>query len=279
MKYLILFSQRSGGRHFVNHEQRIRSFFEDRGLDYDFKVMQDDLGFLQEASNYDRILIAGGDGTVRWILEYVLEHQLDLVFGLYPLGSFNGLAKSFKIYRGNALERFVSGEVQNIDIGMMNDRPFLISICFGKVAELTVRAEKSLKKTFGFFAYAVMTFVVLCGSFRARSFHMNGTVYQAHSLLIFLRHATKYFLPIKLDESKALQVVLVTTKSRIRMMWALFQLFWRKQLPKGLELIAVDEIQIKEHSYPHVHIDGDMVEPIPAEYIISVLDKKFKLVV
>lgn len=50
------------------------------------------------AENIDlRILIAGGDGTIQWVLSYAIQYEVDfekVVFAILPIGTGNDFATS-----------------------------------------------------------------------------------------------------------------------------------------------------------------------------------------
>ena len=101
----------------------------------------------------DLIVLGGGDGTINWALNGLLEAQLP--FGLLPLGTANDLARTLQLPRDPiaACEVILSGRLQRIDVGSVNDRPFLNVASLGLAGELTRRLSHGAKTRWGVLAY------------------------------------------------------------------------------------------------------------------------------
>jgi diacylglycerol kinase (ATP) len=71
------------------------------------------------------ILAVGGDGTVNEVARGVLGHATTI--GLVPVGSGNGLARTLGISRDpkRALQQLETGVRRMIDVGFINNQPFL----------------------------------------------------------------------------------------------------------------------------------------------------------
>jgi len=72
----------------------------------------------------DLVLAAGGDGTANEVAWGLLGSRT--AFGLVPLGSGNGLARSLRIPLDarRAVGTLASGVVRSVDVGVANGRPF-----------------------------------------------------------------------------------------------------------------------------------------------------------
>lgn len=75
----------------------------------------------------DCIVIGGGDGTVSSIGTQLIGK--DVCVGVIPLGSGNGLARHFSqsMNPAEAVEQLALGFVREMDVGYVNERPFLVS--------------------------------------------------------------------------------------------------------------------------------------------------------
>ncbi|WP_200976134.1 diacylglycerol kinase family protein [Echinicola sp. 20G] len=68
----------------------------------------------------DGVLVGGGDGTVKMVVEAILG--LDLPLGIIPLGSANGLATGFGIHGiSDACHAIKTGEVKAVDLWRINE--------------------------------------------------------------------------------------------------------------------------------------------------------------
>ena len=95
----------------------------------------------------ERIIVAvGGDGTVNEVARGIVG--TDKVLGIIPCGSGDGLALHLGISRHyrQALKTILKGDIQKIDSGLINDKPFF-SVCgTGFDAVVSERFAKSGKR-------------------------------------------------------------------------------------------------------------------------------------
>jgi YegS/Rv2252/BmrU family lipid kinase len=93
----------------------------------------------------------GGDGTVNEVAQSVIKHCGQM--GLIPRGSGNGVARHLGISMNpkEALQQLLTGEIQQIDSGTVNDKTFVMLVGFGFDAVVAYKMSKS--KTRGLQAY------------------------------------------------------------------------------------------------------------------------------
>lgn len=100
----------------------------------------------------DRVLVWGGDGTVRRCIQTVIDDELDASIGILPAGTGNLLATNLNIpidLRG-AVDVAVNGEPRPLDVGVMNDMHFAVMAGTGFDALMIRDAdENALKERFG----------------------------------------------------------------------------------------------------------------------------------
>jgi YegS/Rv2252/BmrU family lipid kinase len=112
---------------------------------------------LVEDDGVDRVLVWGGDGTVRRAIHTVLEEGYEHVaIGVLPAGTSNLLAKNLSIpitVRG-AVDVAVQGEPRPLDIGVMNEEHFAVMAGTGFDALMIREADDSeLKDRLGRIGY------------------------------------------------------------------------------------------------------------------------------
>ncbi len=75
----------------------------------------------------DCIIVGGGDGTVSSIGTQLIGKHVCM--GVVPLGSGNGLARHFSqsLNPAEAVEELARGFVREMDVGYVNEHPFLVS--------------------------------------------------------------------------------------------------------------------------------------------------------
>ena len=111
----------------------------------------------------DRIVVAGGDGTLRSVVEAVAEH--DVVIGILPIGTGNILARNLKLPINNlesCAHRSLSKSEYQIDLGIAkvfdtdgNPHQFYFTgiAGLGMDARLMAATDKKRKRQIGWIAY------------------------------------------------------------------------------------------------------------------------------
>jgi diacylglycerol kinase family enzyme len=117
------------------------------------------LRFFQKEYLPEKIIVAGGDGTIKMVAE-AMEH-LNVVLGILPAGSANGLATDLNL--PNSIEEnlpIVFGEhFMEIDMISINGKKSLHLSDLGLNADLVKNYAKS--KIRGMWGYALQTFSTL----------------------------------------------------------------------------------------------------------------------
>jgi YegS/Rv2252/BmrU family lipid kinase len=107
------------------------------------------------ASAVDRVVLAGGDGTMNAAAPALLETGLP--FAIIPMGTGNDLARTLGIPEDPALAARVAaeGRLRAIDVGLANDVPFFNVASVGFGVELTRALTGDAKRRWGKLGYAV----------------------------------------------------------------------------------------------------------------------------
>jgi diacylglycerol kinase (ATP) len=103
----------------------------------------------------DRIVVAGGDGTVNEVINGIGDSRVAL--GVVPLGTGNVLAYELDLRSEDldgALEVISKGNVREFDLGLAGDTRFLLMAGFGFDAEVVRSVPPRAKGLFGRMAYA-----------------------------------------------------------------------------------------------------------------------------
>lgn len=107
------------------------------------------------SENYDRIVVAGGDGTVNEAINGIGDTGVAL--GIVPLGTGNVLAYELGLIPDNldqALDTIRVGNIREVDLGKIGDTRFLLMAGFGFDAEVVRMVPPWAKGLFGRMAYA-----------------------------------------------------------------------------------------------------------------------------
>jgi len=110
------------------------------------------------AGQFDRVICAGGDGTLSEVVSGLLEVADAPPLGYIPFGSTNDCATTLRLPRKPreaALVAAGTGVSEPIDIGRLNGRPFIYVAAFGAFTEVAYDTPQDLKNTFGHLAYVM----------------------------------------------------------------------------------------------------------------------------
>jgi YegS/Rv2252/BmrU family lipid kinase len=110
---------------------------------------------------YRRVLVAGGDGTVREAVSALAGAEAALA--LLPAGTGNQMAANLGVPKDlkRSLEVALRGRIRTVDLGMINGRPFAAIAGAGIEAEV-IRPKSRAKRRFGYLAYVhAATFAAL----------------------------------------------------------------------------------------------------------------------
>jgi YegS/Rv2252/BmrU family lipid kinase len=113
------------------------------------------------ASAVDRVVLAGGDGTMNAAAPALLETGLP--FAIIPLGTGNDLARTLGVPEDPAEAARVAaeGRVRAIDVGLANDVPFFNVASIGFGVDLTRALTRDAKRRWGKLGYAAAALRVL----------------------------------------------------------------------------------------------------------------------
>lgn len=104
------------------------------------------------------LAVCGGDGTVNEALRGLAaaEHLEDVTLSVVPAGTANILAGNVGIRDiDHGIEVADTGDVREVDIGMADQQPFVVSCIAGLPADASVAASGDLKERFGTLAFLV----------------------------------------------------------------------------------------------------------------------------
>ncbi len=112
----------------------------------------------RHAGGLDLVIVGGGDGTMSAALPGLLETRLPL--GVLPLGTANNLARTLEIPSklDEACAVIAAGNRRRIDVGIVNDRPFLTTASLGLSVQITEDLSSESKKRWGPLAYGITAF-------------------------------------------------------------------------------------------------------------------------
>lgn len=108
-------------------------------------------------SNYDLIVVAGGDGTLNEAVTGMMKLNRKIPLGYIPSGSTNDFAASLKLPKDMrmAARVAVKGTPTYIDVGAFNRSTFVYIACFGVFTDISYSTPQDMKNILGHSAYII----------------------------------------------------------------------------------------------------------------------------
>lgn len=135
------------------------------------------------------VVVAGGDGTVNYVVNRMKEAGLDLLLGIIPAGTANDFAGALGMSRDpmEAARQIVSGEEERVDCGCVNGLYFVNIFSFGIFTTTSQRTSDERKHRIGKLAY------IIEGVKEVRSMHAvplkvkaDGREFDLNSLMVLV---------------------------------------------------------------------------------------------
>lgn len=113
--------------------------------------------FIGLDKSYKYVLIAGGDGTVDNVVNYMKQNKIELPVAILPVGTANDFAKFIGMPQDveEACEQILASKPKEIDVGKINDKFFMNVASTGLFTDVSQKTDINLKNTIGKLAYYV----------------------------------------------------------------------------------------------------------------------------
>jgi diacylglycerol kinase (ATP) len=145
------------------------------------------------AAGADVVVSAGGDGTLNEVLQGLAGSQVAL--GVFPMGTINVWAREMGIPLNliGAADVLLTGERRRVDLGMANERYFLLFAGIGADGVITSMIEHRFLKRLGVLSYLIAGTAVGLGPL---DFHLrlkvNGRAFRTRASLILIGNTRLY---------------------------------------------------------------------------------------
>ncbi len=156
---LFIYNPRAGKGNISNHLGKIVDTFTQKGYRvtiYPTQCQGDgEVMAGQWAVDFDRIVCAGGDGTLDEIVTGVMSTKSNIPIGYLPAGSTNDFARSLGLPRSMSRAAGIAAgdNLFKCDIGKFNSRYFVYVAAFGLFTDVTYETDQNLKNILGYTAY------------------------------------------------------------------------------------------------------------------------------
>ena len=233
-------------------------------------------------SGFDCVVAVGGDGTVNEIGATLAGS--DVVLGIVPLGSGNGLARSLKL-SGNpeqAINQILTGKTVEVDTMVLNDHNFVNMAGIGFDAWVAHNFSTQKKRGIAYYIKAMLesyldfTPLDLTYSFEGRRYEEKAFVMSFANSGQYGNNA--YIAPMA-DFSDGLIDVAILSPFPKPMAPAIGLSLVTHDIHKSkyYHHFKTDHVEINMKSVPKVHVDGEAIHTrLPIH--VSVTDRKLRVV-
>lgn len=154
---VLLYNTQSGKGRIARNVGAIRTVFQAYG--YDIRPQRIDFAAnpFDGSEAIDLMVVAGGDGTVNYVVNAMKRKGLDVPIGVIPAGTANDFAGAIGMSREplEAARQIASGRVERVDFGRVNDLYFVNIFSFGIFTTTSQRTSDERKHRIGKLAYII----------------------------------------------------------------------------------------------------------------------------
>lgn len=115
--------------------------------------------FLKDVNTEDlyAIVVAGGDGTINRVVNVMANNNIKVPLGIIPAGTSNDFARHIKMPNNfsDCISKILAGNVQPVDIGLVNDKYFINVCSAGLFTNASQKADTNLKNAIGKLSYLI----------------------------------------------------------------------------------------------------------------------------
>ena len=276
MKQLACIYNASSGS--ATDKVELAPLFKEHGLKVDFlDIKAGEAKLLQKIKDgeYEALIAAGGDGTVRLTAQLAAEVGLSL--GVLPVGTLNHFAKDVQIplKLKDAVSEIARGVTKEVDYCTVNGQVFVNNASIG-IYPSTVLGRESKQNFLGKWLAALVAFSATLASHRKlkATVTLPDTTWSHHTPLIFIGN-NKYHLEKagftsreRLDSGQLFLYAVHATQRRTLLLLAVLSLFGMRARSADFMKSTPGPITIEStKSTTHVALDGEVLKmKFPLEF-------------
>ena len=159
-KVLLFYNPFAGDGIFSNYLDKITEAFREKHmllilLRANGEGLLDDFFEHEDMETYDRILVAGGDGTINIVVAAMVKHDVHVPLALFPVGTANDLSHYFDYpeHMSELTEIARNDKYTYMDVGTVNGRTFVNVLAMGMLVDVSQKTDPNMKNTLGVMAY------------------------------------------------------------------------------------------------------------------------------
>jgi len=242
---------------------------------------QDCIGKIIFEFQPERILVAGGDGTIQLVAEVLKNH--DIPIGILPAGSSNGLALNLKLPANinQQLKVALGDSFLKIDTLQINGRTCLHIADLGINAELVRNFQNSyIRGKFGYLLHSIPTLINFEDPFEFE-IEANGKQIVQKGVLLAIANANKFGTGANINPSGKLndglfELIIFKNLNFVEIFKTLNDQIFLD--PEFAEIISTNSARINCKTPVSFQIDGEYIGEI-SKVVASIGPKKLEIAV
>ncbi len=265
--------------------EEIIKLLKKKGYDtnlYITKKRDDAKEHVQNIEHKDLVLSIGGDGTFNEVVSGNIKRKEKLLLSHIPVGTTNDFGHMIGLNKNiiKSVEKILDGEVKQVDLGLINSKPFVYVAGFGKFINVPYQTSRKLKKRLGHLAYLLNGAKEFFGKTKLYEleYKINNETYKGLYSLILVSNANRIagfnnvYKDVKLDDDQFEVMFCNITKRRdLVKTFALVMKDGIKNVP-GIYFYETNEIEIKfkETIKNNWTIDGEKLKDEQKKYRFTI---------
>ena len=154
---VFLYNTQSGKGKAARSVEAICTVFRAYGYEIEPRMIDFSANPFDGNETIDLMVVAGGDGTVNYVVNAMKRKGLDIPLGVIPSGTANDFARALGMSREplEAARQIASGGVERVDVGCVNGLWFVNIFSFGIFTTTSQRTPDKRKHRIGKLAYII----------------------------------------------------------------------------------------------------------------------------
>lgn len=234
-------------------------------------------------SDFDTVIVIGGDGTVNKLIPYIINTEIKL--GIIPCGTANLLAAKLGISTNikQAIEIIASNNFTSVDTFKINEYYSVLRLGLGYDADIICKTPQSLKNRFGYFAYFISG-ILFALRLKQKKYviSFNGKKISIKATCIIAANAGNMFRNIFSISQKCnlcdglMDVFILKVKNPFLFFFEFLQIIFDKKVSNTKALYFQTPNLVIKNDFVTGHIDGEK-QKFKGDIEISIAPRSVKI--
>lgn len=163
MRAMLLYNTSSGRGRIEGKINDIRAVFKEANIEIEPRKIDFSKNPFDGYEDVELAVICGGDGTINYVINAMMNKGLDIAIGVIPTGTANDFASAIGMNNNviMAARQIAHGELRRVDCGKVNNQYFVNILSFGVLTTTSQHTSNREKQIVGRLAYLRTGFVDL----------------------------------------------------------------------------------------------------------------------